>query len=162
MPIPVRTAIVSIILLASACSSPNRPTDDVAAAAIDSLNTRLVQAYRNHDARAYAALFTDTAVFEWPAFNTVRGPAALEAMARTNWAPLREMDLRLSVATRRFAADHATEVGAFEQSWSNSNGVRSTEYGRYAAILARDESGGWKMDRFFGFADSIVSDSSRR
>src|SRR2546421_6115881 len=47
-----------------------------------------VRAYRTHDPQAYAALYTDTAVFEWPAFNTVRGPAQLAAMARSNWASL--------------------------------------------------------------------------
>ena len=162
MPIPVRTVVITAFLFASACSAPDDPPDALAAAGIDSLNTQLVQAYRDHDARAYAALFTDTAVFEWPAFSTVRGPAALEAMATANWATLRDRDLRLNVATRRFATAHATEVGAFEQSWSDSSGVRSTEYGRYTAILARDGAGAWKMDRFFGFADSVVSDSVQR
>jgi len=93
-------------------------------------------------------------VFEWPAFNTVRGPAALGAMARSNWASLRDMDLRLIVSTRRVAPDHATEFGAFEQSWRDSSGVRMTEFGRYVAVLVRQRDGSWLMDRFFGFEDS--------
>jgi ketosteroid isomerase-like protein len=127
-------------------------------AGIDSMNAALVQAYRSHDPQAYAALFTDTAVFEWPAFNTVRGRAELAAMARSNWAALNDMDLRLIVATRRFAPGHATEFGAFEQSWrdgSDSSGARMTEFGRYVAVLIRQESGTWLMDRFFGFEDSL-------
>ena len=103
---------------------------------------------------AYAALYTDTAVFEWPAFNTVRGPAELAAMARSNWASLNDMDLRLTVATRRVAPDHATEFGAFQQSWRDTRGARKTEYGRYVAFLLRQEDGSWRMDRFFGFEDS--------
>ena len=121
---------------------------------MDSLNARIVDAYRKHDPQAYAALYTDTAVFEWPAFNTVRGPAALAAMAEANWAALRDMDLRLTVSTRRVAPDHATEFGAFEQSYRDSAGTRTTEFGRYTAVLVRQQDGSWRMDRFLGFADS--------
>jgi len=118
------------------------------------LNARVVQAYRRHDPQAYAALYTDTAVFEWPAFNTVRGPADLAAMARTNWASLNDMDLRLIVSSRRVAPDHVTEFGAFEQSWRDSKGGRMTEFGRYVTFLVRKNDGTWLIDRFFGFEDS--------
>jgi uncharacterized protein (TIGR02246 family) len=157
----LRGAIVSLCLLGLACAQPSRPSASGATAGIDSLNARIVRAYRSHDPQAYAALFTDTAVFEWPAFNTVRGPAALAAMARSNWAPLKDMDLRLTVATRRLAPDHATEFGAFEQSWRDSRGVRMTEFGRYVVFLLRQEDGSWRMDRFFGFEDSTRARPTR-
>ena len=112
------------------------------------------QAYRNRDPRAYGALYTDSAVFEWPAFNTVRGRAGMEAMVRSNWPSLNDMDLRLTVSSRRLSSDHATEFGAFEQSWRDTGGVRMTEFGRYVTVLARDGDRGWLIDRFFGFADS--------
>jgi len=144
-----------------ACAQPSRPSDRQATAGIDSLNAALVQAYRSHDPVAYAALYTDTAVFEWPAFNTVRGRTELAAMARGNWASLKDMDLRLTVSTRRVAPDHATEFGAFEQSWRDSSG-RMTEFGRYVAFLVRQEDGSWRMDRFFGFEDSTRPRSARR
>ncbi|HET8654059.1 MAG TPA: DUF4440 domain-containing protein [Longimicrobiaceae bacterium] len=155
--------LVSLCLLALACSPPGQSSTAQANAGLDSLNARIARAYRDHDPEAYAALFTDTAVFEWPAFNTVRGTAGLAAMARSNWASLRDMELRLSVASRRLAPDHATEFGAFEQSWSDSSGVRMTEYGRYASVLARQTDGSWRMDRFLGFEDSTrqVSPASR-
>ena len=155
---------VVVVLLGSAClacAQPSRPSAGEATAGIDSLNTRIVQAYRSHDPQAYAALYTDTAVFEWPAFNTVRGPTALAAMARENWASLRDMDLRLTVATRRVMPDHATEFGAFEQSWRDARGVRVTEFGRYVAFLLRQQDGSWRMDRFFGFEDSTRRRSPR-
>jgi ketosteroid isomerase-like protein len=157
----IRVAIVSLCIIGLACATPSPPSAGQASAGIDSLNARLVRAYRDHDPRAYAALYTDTAVFEWPAFNTVRGPDALAAMARSNWASLRDMDLRLTVSTRRVAPDHATEFGAFEQSWRDSSGVRMTEFGRYVALLVRQEDGSWRMDRFFGFADSTRPPSPR-
>jgi len=144
-----------------ACAQPSRPSDRQATAGIDSLNAALVQAYRSHDPVAYAALYTDTAVFEWPAFNTVRGRTELAAMARGNWASLKDMDLRLTVSTRRVAPDHATEFGTFEQSWRDSSG-RMTEFGRYVAFLVRQEDGSWRMDRFFGFEDSTRPQSARR
>ena len=128
--------------------------DAAAGAGVDSLNAALIQTFRNHDPKAYGALFTDSAVFEWPAFSTVRGRAALAAMAQSNWATLQNMDLRLTVAHRRVAATQVTEFGAFEQSWNDEKGVRNTEFGRYVAVLTRQQDGRWLMDRFFGFADS--------
>jgi len=138
-----------------------RTNADVTNTGIDSLNARLVDAYRRRDPAAYAALFTDTAVFEWPAFNTVRGPAALAAMARDNWAAEREVELRLRIAARRLAADHATEFGAFEQSWRDTAGVRRTEFGRYVSLVVRQADGTWRLDRFLGFEDSTRAAASR-
>jgi ketosteroid isomerase-like protein len=157
----ITVSIVSLCIAGLACSGPPRPSVRDASAGIDSLNARLVDAYRRRDPQAYAALYTDTAAFEWPAFNTVRGPDQLAAMARSNWASLRDMDLRLTVSTRRVAPDHATEFGAFQQSWRDASGVRTTEFGRYVAFLVRQEDGRWRMDRFFGFADSTRPLSDR-
>lgn len=156
-----RIIVVLLGIACLACAQPSRRSAGEATAGIDSLNARIVQAYRSHDPQAYAALYTDTAVFEWPAFNTVRGPTALAAMARENWASLKDMDLRLTVATRQVAPDHATEFGAFEQSWRASGGVRMTEFGRYVAFLLRQQDGSWRMDRFFGFEDSTRPRSTR-
>src|SRR5438093_10857459 len=150
---PARVAIVFLCIVGLACR-PARPSVADATAGIDSLNATIVRAYRSHDPQAYAALYTDTAVFEWPAFNTVRGPAQLAAMARSNWASLTDMDLRLTVSARRVAPDHATEFGAFQQSWRDSSGARMMEFGRYVAFLLRQQDGTWRMDRFFGFEDS--------
>ena len=139
------------------CATEQRTASSTtsADAGIDSLNDRLSKAYRDHDPAAYGAIFTDSAVFEWPAFTTVRGRAGLEAMARTNWAALRDMDLTLDVAHRRAAPDHVTEFGAFQQAYADSTGARSIEYGRYVAVLV-PRSDGWLMDRFLGFSDSTV------
>lgn len=150
----IRVTVVSLCVAGLACSQPPPPPTGQVTVGIDSLNARLVQAYRTRDPEAYAALYTDTAVFEWPAFTTVRGPAGLAAMARSNWASLRDMDLRLTVSTRRVAPGHATEFGAFQQSWRDTSGVRMTEFGRYVAVVLQQADGSWRMDRFFGFADS--------
>src|SRR2546425_12768605 len=148
------TTVVFLCLVGLTCWPSVRSSAGEATAGIDSLNAALVRAYRTHDPQAYAALYTDTAVFEWPAFNTVRGPAQLAAMARSNWASLKDMDLRLTVSARRVAPDHATEFGAFEQSWRHSRGVRRTEFGRYVAFLLRQAEGSRRMDRVFGVQES--------
>ena len=147
-------ATFALCVAGAACADAPRSSSSEGAAGIDSLNARVIDAYRKHDARAYGELYTDSAVFEWPAFNTVHGRAGMEAMARENWASLRDMDLVLKVASRRYAPDQATEFGAFEQSWKDTSGVRMTEYGRYVTVLARQRDGRWLMDRFFGFEDS--------
>jgi ketosteroid isomerase-like protein len=162
MSISSKVTILSLCLAGIACSQTREPVALQANAGIDALNARLVHAYRARDPRAYAALYTDSAVFEWPAFNTVRGPAELAAMARSNWASLSDMDLRLTVSNRRVASDHATEFGAFQQSYRDSSGVRMTEFGRYVAVLVPQADGGWRMDRFFGFSDSTRAPSPRR
>ena len=149
--------LISLCFLGFGCTKPSPVSVGDANSGIDSLNARLVRAYQNRDPRAYAALYTDTAVFEWPAFKTVRGPADLAAMARSNWAGERDVDLRLSVSNRRVAADHATEFGAFQQSWTDSTALRMTEFGRYVTFFLRERSGCWRMDRFFGFEDSTRS-----
>ena len=116
---------LALALLALLACAPERPAARSAAdanAGVDSLNARISRAYRDHDPAAYGRLFTDSAVFEWPAFTTVRGRAGLEAMARTNWAALRDMDLELDVAHRRVAPDHVTEFGAFRQAYADSAG----------------------------------------
>ena len=148
----LRTTLTAICLAGLACSPTSSDAD--AAAGIDSLNARIVQAYRTHDPKAYGALYTDSAVFEWPAFNSVRGARAMEKMAEDNWATLKDMDLRVAVSARRIAAGHATEFGAFEQSYTDANGKRMTEFGRYVTAFARQPNGQWLVERFFGFEDS--------
>src|SRR5688500_16512695 len=154
-------AIISLFASGVACSPAPRSSASEASAAVDSLNARVVQAYRDRDPGAYAALYSDSAVFEWPAFNTVRGRAGLEAMARSSWASLNDMDLQLTVSSRRVTSDHVTEFGAFRQSWRDSNGVRMAEFGRYVTLLARQQDNSWRIDRFFGFADSTRPLSTR-
>src|SRR5205809_6365782 len=120
------TAVVFPCLVGLTCWPSVRSSAGEATAGIDSLNAAIVRAYRSHDPQAYAALYTDTAVFEWPAFNTVRGPAQLAAMARSNWASLKDMDLRPTVSARRVAPDHAPELGPLRQSWRDSSRLRGT------------------------------------
>lgn len=148
----MRMIVLSLCALAACAAQPAASAD--ANAGIDSLNARIATAYRTHDPKLYSTLWTDSARFEWPAFNTVRGPTALAEMARNNWATLRDMDLRMDVSSRRLSGDNATEFGAFQQSYTDSSGARFTEYGRYVAYLLRQHDGRWLMDRFFGFEDS--------
>lgn len=148
---------LALVCAALACGTERRPVAPARDpnAGVDSLNARIAKAYRDHDPVAYGRQFTDSAVFEWPAFETVRGRAGLEAMARANWASLSAMDLKLDVAHRRIAPDHVTEFGAFQQAYSDSGG-KHVEYGRYVAVLV-PASDGWRMDRFFGFSDSTAT-----
>jgi ketosteroid isomerase-like protein len=161
MNVSIRAILIPLCFLGVACSPEPRRSASDAGAGIDSLNARIVQAYRDHDPKKYGALYTDSAVFEWPAFNSVRGRAGMETMARDNWASLKDMDLKLTVAARRLASDHATEFGAFQQSWNDSTGTRMAEFGRYVVYLTRQGDGTWLMDRFFGFEDSTRTLSKR-
>ena len=79
---------IALCALAAACSATSDTSAREADSGIDSLNARLVQSYRDRNPQRYAELFTDSAVFEWPAFNTVRGRAGLKAMVEPNWPSL--------------------------------------------------------------------------
>ena len=157
----IATATVLLFVAAVACSEKNyRPAATEDATGVDSLNARLEQAYRSRDPGKYGVLFTDSGVFEWPAVNTVRGRPGLEAMARELWPELADLDLKVTVGSRRIAGDHATEFGAFEESWRDPKGVRMTEYGRYASYLVRQPDKTWLIDRWLGFEDSLRSHPS--
>lgn len=152
------TRTLFLSLAAIACSGkPKAPAAAADVAGIDSLNARLEQAYRSRDPGKYGVLFTDSGVFEWPAVNSVRGPAALEAMARELWPGLDSLDLKVIAGSRRIAGDHATEFGAFEESWRDPKGMRMTEYGRYASYLTQQPDKSWRIDRWIGFEDSLRS-----
>src|SRR2546425_9406936 len=116
------TTVVFLYLVGLTCWPSVRSSAGEATAGIDSLNAALVRAYRTHDPQAYAALYTDTAVFEWPAFNTGRGPAQLAAMAPSDWASLQDADLRLAVSARRGAPGPPPDLGGVEQSCRQPDG----------------------------------------
>ena len=148
-----RAALV-VLVLAAAAGCERAGPNAASAAGLDSLNARLEDAYRRRDTVAYAALYTDSAVFEWPAIDPVRGPAALGAMAGAIWAPQRDVALRVRVTARHVGAAHGSEFGAFEQDWRDTAGVRWTEYGRYASVAVRGADGRWRLHRWLGFEDS--------
>ena len=63
-------ALGCVIALSSCAKETSTRTDAVdpqAGARIDSMNAKLSTVYRARDWRGYAQLFTDSAVFEWPA-----------------------------------------------------------------------------------------------
>jgi ketosteroid isomerase-like protein len=155
-----RSLAAAALLLSAACAaeSPRASADAVpdANARLDTLSAKLAAAYHARDPVAYARLYTDSGVFEWPAFNTVRGRAALEALGRDNMA-LDSLAIRITPSSRRIAADHATEFGSFVETWTDSTGARKAEYGRYAQTLARQPDGSWLIDHFFGFEDSTAT-----
>ena len=155
-----RLALACLVTLGGCANEPSTRTnapDLQASAHIDTMNAKLSKVYRDRDWRGYGQLFTDSAVFEWPATPNVRGRPGLEALARDGWKPLDDLALRVVPHTRRIGADHATEFGAFEESWRDSTGARKIEFGRYAEVLARQPDGSWLIDRFLGFEDSTVT-----
>jgi len=152
---------VTLIACANEPSARTTAADPQAGARIDSMNAKLSTAYRARDWRGYGQLFTDSAVFEWPQIPNISGRSGLEALARDGWKPLDDLALRIVPHTRRIGADHATEFGAFEESWRDSTGARKIEYGRYAEVLARQPDGSWLIDRFLGFEDSTVTRAAK-
>ena len=150
----VFSAVLAPAVLALACARESRPDTAATTAALDSLDGQLSRAYHDRDAKLYGTLWSDSAVFEWPALPSLRGPAALSAMATDIWTGERDVELRVRPTTRRVAPDHATEWGAFEQAWTDSAGKRQVEYGRYVTAFAKQPSGSWRIDRWLGFEDS--------
>jgi hypothetical protein len=146
-------SVIFLIAAAVGCSGSAHNAPD--ASGIDSLNARLERAYGSKDPAGYGVLFTDSGTFEWPAVNTVKGRPALEAMAKELWPGLAGLSLRVIPGSRHATEDHATEFGAFEESWNDSTGKRMTEYGRYASYMTRQPDKSWLIDRWLGFEDSV-------
>jgi len=152
--------VACAVVLGGCANDPSiraNAVDANAGARIDSMNAKLSAVYRARDWHGYAQLFTDSAVFEWPQIPNVTGRSGLEALARDGWKPLDDLALRIVPHSRRIGADHATEFGAFEESWRDSTGGRKIEFGRYAEVLARQPDGSWLIDRFLGFEDSTIT-----
>ena len=160
-----RVFALACLVVAGACANETSTRTDAvdpqAGARIDSMNAKLSTVYRARDWRGYGQLFTDSAVFEWPQIPNISGRAGLEALARDGWKPLDDLALRIVPHSRRIGANHATEFGAFEESWRDSTGARKIEFGRYAEILARQPDGSWLIDRFLGFEDSTVTRAAK-
>ncbi len=150
-------AVLTVLLVAiCACTDTSHNSATTSdAVGVDSLNARLEQAYRSKDPGKYGVLFTDSGAFEWPAVATVKGRPALEAMAKELWPGLDDLNLKVIATSRHLAEDHATEFGAFEESWRDSTGKRTTEYGRYATYMTRQPDKTWLIDRWLGFEDSV-------
>ena len=101
-----RTRVALRTSTACANEAPaSRPAvDPQAGAHIDSLNASLMAIHRMRDAKAYGTLFTDSAIFEWPAIPNVRGRARLELMAVENWKSLNQLELKVIPSSRVIGA----------------------------------------------------------
>lgn len=146
---------VALGLAVASCApaSGDRPVV-VDPSSLDSVNAALTRATRARDPAAYAQLHTDNVVFEWPAFNTVRGRDGLAALMKSNWSERNDLSLDITVTGRHIGRDHATEFAAYRESWVDSKGQRTNEFGRYVITLVPQATGGWLIDHFLGFADS--------
>jgi ketosteroid isomerase-like protein len=146
------------MLAAFGCSSDVDPAPEAATDfALSSLHAIVVAAHRERDPAAYAALHSDTVVFEWPMLAPVRGRPALQSLMRENWRVREDLDLDVTLVARRVAGASATEVLTYRESWTDPTGSRVTEYGRFVLMLSRASDGRWLIDRFFGFSDSTAS-----
>src|SRR4051794_435758 len=76
-PKEMKAAFALLYVLGLACARPAASSSADANVGIDSLNAHIVRAYRDRDPQLYASLYTDSAVFEWPAIDNVRGRAGM-------------------------------------------------------------------------------------
>lgn len=151
---------VALGLVVASCTpaSGDRPVV-VDRSGLDSLDAALMRATRARNPEAYAQLHTDSVIFEWPALNTVRSRDGLAALMKGNWSERNDLSLDITVTRRHIGRDHATEFAAYRESWVDSKGQRTNEFGRYVITLVPQKTGGWRIDHFFGFADSTRTGS---
>ncbi len=113
-----------------------------AAAAIASVNERIVRAYEERDAAAAAACYTADGKLMVPRAEPHVGPAAIEASIRTSFAA-GIARLRLETVVLEASGDTAWEEGIFEVFDAAGS---SLDLGKYIVIWKR-EGGGWRIAR---------------
>lgn len=151
-----RSTVALVSLILSGCGMSLQDEAAVVHAELDSLGVRIVEAHRARDPGAFAALHTESVVFEWRGGSTSRGRAEFEAQMRRNWATRNELDLQLHRPIRRVAGEFATEVNAYRETWRSHPDTLTSEHGRYVVLIARQPDRRWLIEHWIGFTDSVT------
>ena len=157
-----RIILFSILITLGGCASaPWKTASRSAEVDLAILRKQLEDTHASRDAAAFAALHTDATVFEWRGQPTPgTGRTALENSRREVWALRRDLRLALQVSELRVHADRGYEFGSYEETWTDLQGSRVTEFGRYVTAYAFEADGQWRVARTFGFADLIATNKN--
>ncbi|KAA3631789.1 MAG: SgcJ/EcaC family oxidoreductase [Proteobacteria bacterium] len=124
-----------------------RSEDNVSESArkgVEVLVARLLEASRQHDAAACAALFTENGVILSPYGTEARGRSAIESTHR-EWFEEGETNKRMELLEVGASGDVGYCILAYAGDYLQPDGSYSTESGKSVSVLKRQSSGEWKI-----------------
>lgn len=149
--------ILPIFALVASCGANDVDSALQAArakASIDTLWTRYAEASDQHDATAFAAIFTEDATFAFAGAPSVHGGKAIGDYLAARSANIDATGLRVLPEELKASGSLAMQSGTFERRFIESDSQK-TEYGRYTLIAERGPGKTWRVRRLMGVADSV-------
>lgn len=163
-----RAAAVSAYLLVLAGAGACTPADEAppAAPAVDSAMVvaavadvwrRWIAADTAGDAAAISSLVTADVRMDAQGYPPILGRAMVDSLLPALFRQVKIHSLTMTPeATMAISNELAYETGDFVETATRAR-KRTTEYGRYAAAVAKDADGQWRLAYWMGFADSTVA-----
>jgi len=125
-------------------AGPRGEVLDSVQAGIEGLIAKLLDASRQHDAAACAALFTDDGSILSPYSVGVRGRKAIEATHK-EWFDEGETNKRLDLLEFGASGDVGYCILTYAGDYLQSDGSYVTESGKSVNVLRRQHGGEWKI-----------------
>ena len=155
---------VGIVLLGMACAAPQSesPVSDVSIihGQVDSRWARYKAAALAEDAAALARIYTDSAYLMQPGLPTTRGNAAIHSLLKEILTGVRILESDIHAEVTEVLGDRVLQVGQYRDVLQPTVEPVQTAFGRFVAVLRRDNDGAWRVDRLIAFPDSTVKQAA--
>lgn len=146
------------LVIAACAAPPAEPQVDVAAEeqAIRDIAAHWLDMERAKDAAGVAALFADDGQVQWNGYESILGPAAIQAFLEEDWAenPDAVTDFGSERVVISAAGDMAVDFGY----WTNT-GPDGDDHGKYITVFRR-VNGEWKVDTDISMSAASDDDES--
>lgn len=138
------TAVPAAATAASSSTSSNGTAE--LKRAVDSMQTKYIDAVVKGDAAALSGFFTDDAVVIAPNVKATHGRAEMDAANTKTLATMKFTGLKLHTDDLELFGDIGVETGTFEQTLK-PQGKTLHNTGNYLAVWKKQTDGGWKIYR---------------
>lgn len=143
-----RTVIVGGILVVCGAvwfAQTGTAAQSGSSAAVKQIADDYVKAVRAGDAKAVAALYTETATEMPPNQPAVKGRVAIEQYYQKDFtSPTKLTNFSLAHIETQEAGDTAYDVGTYQQSITPAGGQPITDTGKYV-VIAKRTAGAWRI-----------------
>jgi len=143
--------IAAFGLLAVAVDAETPPSQAGVRRAVDAGNAAFVAAYKNGDARAFAAIFDDAGALLEKGGETIVGRAGIEKGMAKRFQTGRMEEGTITTTDIFVFGDLAYETGRYDFVFRKA--VTEHRTGRYVEVWKRQADGEWKMYRDIGLPD---------
>ena len=149
-----------LALFALACTSPPSeaaPADSsLIRVQLDSLWTTYAAAASAGDVDALARIYTDSLYLVELGLPTVRGSAEWRSVVTEIFAGVRILESSIRPELTELLGNQVLQIGEYRDVLQPAGQPAQAAYGRFAAVLRREDAGAWRLSRLVAFADSTV------